>query len=99
MKKGLQTSFFLMVAMMAIMVVPELASAQITGNGGAQITTMFNKVMPIFKFGLGLYSAWKWFQYFASFNPSSAFLDIIVPALMTFLAFQLDTVLGWFKLS
>lgn len=79
-------------AMMLIM--PEMAHAQ-----------NLNKILNdgIFKsiitFGLGIYAAWKWFQYFANFSPGSAFTDIIVPAVLTFLAFKWQEVLKWFSIT
>ena len=92
-------SLFVVFAVMAIAaILPEIANAQ---TAGSNITEMLTggQVKPIIKFGLGMYAAWKWFEYFASFKPSSAFLDIILPAMMTFLAFKYDVVLGWFKIT
>ena len=53
-------------------------------------------VVKIITFGLAILAAWKWFEYFANFTPGGAFLAIVTPAVLTFLAFQWSTVLGWF---
>ena len=57
---------------------------------------------PLFKnaidIGLLIFAGWKWFGYFAGFNPDSAFKDIVVPAVITFLAFQWLDVLRWMQL-
>jgi hypothetical protein len=45
--------------------------------------------------GFGIFAAYKWFAYFSSFNPNSALLDVILPAVLTFLTFKWTTVLGW----
>jgi hypothetical protein len=46
--------------------------------------------------GLIIWAIWLWFDYFSSFDPSSAFKSAIKPAFITFLAFQWAQVLGWF---
>jgi len=77
-----------------ILVIPEMAYAQ-----------NLNKILndgtfkSIITFGLGIYAAWKWFSYFADFNPGSAFTQIIVPAVITFLAFKWLEVLKWFAIN
>jgi hypothetical protein len=48
--------------------------------------------------GFGIFAAFQWFRYFAEFNPGSALLNIILPAVLTFLTFQWNTVLHWFGL-
>ena len=100
MKKMLTTqnvkamSVFLAVAILA-MLLPDVTYAQNVGKILGD-TTYFK---PIVTFGLGIYAAWKWFQYFANFSPGSAFTDIIVPAIMTFLAFKWTEVLKWFQIT
>jgi hypothetical protein len=89
--KGVAAMTFAVLVAVILMVLPEMAMA--AGNVN-QILSNKN-FMPIVKFGLGLYAAWKWFEYFSN----SAFKDIIVPALITYLAFQIDTVLGFFGLN
>lgn len=79
-------------AMMLIM--PEMAHAKTLSN--LFIDDIFKSIIT---FGLGIYAAWKWFQYFANFSPGSAFTDIIVPAVLTFLAFKWHEVLTWFKIT
>jgi uncharacterized protein YjfI (DUF2170 family) len=93
--KGVAAMTFAVLVAVILMVLPEMAMA--AGNVN-QILSNKN-FMPIVKFGLGLYAAWKWFEYFSNFSPNSAFKDIIVPALITYLAFQIDTVLGFFGLN
>ena len=89
------SAFMVVMAITALMlVVPESAQAQ---NVGKVISDGTFK--PIISFGLGLYAAWKWFEYFANFAPRSAFTDIIVPAIITFLAFKWADVLKWMTIT
>lgn len=78
---------------------PEFAFA---GNNGQQSSLKSLLSNPFFKsavdFGLLVYAGYKWFMYFAEFDPASAFQKVLVPAVMTFLAFQWLDVLGWIKL-
>ena len=48
--------------------------------------------------GLIIFAAYQWFLYIADFNPGDAFKKIILPALVTFLAFQWKDVLKWINL-
>lgn len=94
-KKSFGTVLLVAVAMGFMFLLPEISMA--AGNVNTVLTN--NRFMPIIKFGLGLYAAWKWFEYFSNFSPGSAFRDIIVPAIITYLAFEIQTVLGFFGLN
>lgn len=85
---------FIAVAMIMTMI-PELAMAQ--SNVGTILGN--SRFKTIIKFGLGMYAAWQWFSYFNNFSPSSAFKDVIVPAIITYLAFEWETVLGFFNIT
>lgn len=85
------------VAVVAMM--PEFAMAQgndMKGNFSSFLTN------PLFKgaidLGLIIFAGYQWFMYFAEFDPSSAFKKIIVPAGITFLAFQWTDVLKWVQI-
>lgn len=85
-------SFFLgLIAVILFM--PQFAMA-----ADANVGTLLKNpnVKTIITFGLALLATWKWFEYFANFAPGNAFLMIITPGVLTFLAFQWDKVLGWF---
>lgn len=45
--------------------------------------------------GLLFLAGFQWFLYWNSFNPSNAFKEILVPAVITFIAFNWVAVLGW----
>jgi hypothetical protein len=81
------------------MSIPEVALAQ----NNAQKTNFSSLLSnPLFKnaidIGLLIFAGWKWFNYFSDFNPDSAFKSIVVPAVITFLAFQWLDVLRWMQL-
>jgi hypothetical protein len=44
--------------------------------------------------GFGLFAFWKWIEYFSSFSTGSALTGIIVPSLLTYLAFQWNTIIS-----
>lgn len=94
-KENVKATGVLMVVAMLAFLLPEASHAQNVGKllGDTQY------FKPIVTFGLGVYAGWKWFQYFANFSPGSAFTDIIVPAVMTFLAFKWTDVLKWFGIT
>lgn len=87
-------TLMLAVMVLSVALMPFSAEAQ---NLNKILTNQYFK--QIISFGLGMYAAWKWFEYFNNFSPSSAFRDIIVPAIITYLAFQWSVVLGWFGIT
>lgn len=93
-KNNLTTFSWLFVLAMVMFFIPEFAMAQ---NVNKILNDGYFK--PIITFGLGIFAAWKWFQYFAGFDPGRAFTDIIVPAIITFLAFKWQEVLKWFSIT
>lgn len=90
---------FLVLMVLTVCMVPELALASSNAQQASLKSLLSN---PFFKsaidLGLLIYAGYKWFTYFSNFNPQSAFSDILVPGVMTFLAFQWLDVLGWIKL-
>jgi hypothetical protein len=87
---------FVMLAFVAfIAMVPEFAFA-------VQGTTNIKGILGDSTFQIGLtlgfaiLAAFKWVSYFAGFDPKNALMDAIVPAVLTFLAFKWDMVIGWF---
>lgn len=85
------------VALLAFM--PEVAMAQGNDMKGNFATFLSN---PLFKgaidLGLIIFAGYQWFMYFADFDPASAFKKVIVPAGITFLAFQWTDVLKWVQI-
>lgn len=77
------------------LVMPEIAFAGKPDIKGIVSDGTFKDIVTL---GFGLFAFWKWIEYIAGFSPSSALKDMIVPALITFLAFKWTMVLGWFKL-
>lgn len=79
---------------------PEIALAQGTNAQKTNFASLLSN--PLFKnaidIGLLLLAGWRWFNYFSDFQPDSAFKNIIVPAVITFLAFQWLDVLRWMQL-
>lgn len=97
--KNLKNNYLVLsLIMMVSLVLPEVALAgnSMQGNLG----TLLNN--PLFKgaidLGLLLLAGFRWFDYFAEFDPASAFKRIIVPAVLTFLAFQWVDVLRWVQI-
>ena len=93
--KNVKTNYLVFTLLMAVMMIPEMAFA---GNSMQQnIGTLLAN--PMFKgaidLGLLLLAGFKWFDYFAEFDPKSAFRNVIVPAVLTFLAFQWLDLLRW----
>jgi hypothetical protein len=93
-------NYLFMVTLVAVVAfMPELAMAQGNDMKGNFATLLSN---PLFKgaidLGLIIFAGYKWFMYFANFDPASAFKEVIVPAGITFLAFQWTDVLKWVQL-
>lgn len=88
-------NYLVFTLMMAVMMIPELAFAGNSAQGN--INQLLSN--PLFKgaidLGLLLLAGFKWFDYFAEFDPKSAFRNVIIPAVLTFLAFQWLDVLRW----
>ena len=84
----------------AVFLFPEIALA---GNGNTQ-TTNFQEFVTngVFKtiidMGLLFLAAFQWFLYWNGWSPQGAFKDILVPAVITFMAFNWIEVLGWIGL-
>ena len=78
-----------------IAIFPSVALAQTGGveflNNLVQNDT-FKKTMDM---GLILLAGYQWFMYLNGFKPDGAFKDIIVPAAITFFAFNWVRVLSW----
>lgn len=76
-----------------------VANAQGVGGGAAKTslqTLLNNKTFSTtITLGFGIYSAFKWFDYFNNFSTGDALRGIIVPAVLTYLAFNWQVVLGW----
>jgi hypothetical protein len=94
-----ETIFFLVIVSLVIFF-PELSYAENNSQSG-NFKNFISKgaVKSALDFGLLFTAAYKWFSYFINWNPANAFLEVIVPGLMTFLAFNWLTVLGWFGLG
>ena len=94
------TYILLAVFVMVEVFMPELALAQGTNDMKGHFSTFLTN--PFFKgaidLGLIIFAGYQWFMYFADFDPSSAFKKVIVPAGITFLAFQWTDVLRWVQL-
>jgi hypothetical protein len=67
------------------------------GIDNGNISTIFrnSNFQTCVTIGFGLFAFYKWVEYFANFNVSSALRDIIMPSLLTFLCFQWNKVLQW----
>lgn len=93
--KNLSFMFVFFVAL----VMPEIVFA---GNSAQQNFQEFvtNGVFKnIIDLGLLFLAAFQWFLYVNGFRPENAFKDIIVPAVITFMAFNWVDVLGWVGLA
>ena len=55
----------------------------------------YDKLQIAITMGFGIFAAYKWFEYFSGFKPESAMINIILPAVLTFLTFQWPQVLTW----
>lgn len=94
-------NYVMMIFFIMICFCPELAFA---GNDNSQIANfknfvtqgMFKKVMDL---GLLVYAGVKWFDYLNGWSPNGAFKDILIPAMVTFAAFNWITMLGWVGLT
>jgi hypothetical protein len=81
-------------ATLLAMVVSTDAFAQI--NNGNIGTIFRNQNFQVcVTIGFGLFTFYKWVEYFANFQVSSALREIIIPAILTFLCFQWNKVLQW----
>ena len=57
------------------------------------LTSGQSKLIPGITTGFALFAAVKWIEYFAGFSTNSALSAAIVPALLTFLTFQWESIL------
>lgn len=96
--KKFNSKYLFFTMMMVVMMIPEMAFAGNSMQGN--IGTLLNN--PLFKgaidLGLLLLAGFKWFDYFAEFDPKTAFRNVIIPAVLTFLAFQWLDVLRWVQI-
>ena len=89
------TNIFFFVFLAIQLFLPEVALA-----GNSQ-TTNFQEFVTngVFKtvidMGLLFLAAFQWFLYWNGWSPQNAFKDVLVPAVITFLAFNWITVLKW----
>lgn len=72
-------------------------NAYAAGNMKGNINTIIQnpQIAAGITVGFGILALFKWIQYFGDFKPESALQNAIVPAMLTFLTFQWQTVLGW----
>lgn len=84
------TKWILMTAVMFIMTA--LCSTEVFANNAqfGELSGFVTTGMPkkIIDFGFAGYCLWLWFKFFMDFQPAGFLKDIIVPALMTVLAFN-----------
>lgn len=92
--------FLLLVGVFAVLGTTEVAFAQ--NNSKVQNFKTF-LTDPFFKGAIDLtlliLAGYKWFSYINNFNPSNAFMEALVPAALTFFAFQWTQVLNWVGLN
>lgn len=95
MKKENIATMFTMILTAAMVFSPELALA---GNTFGNIATILNDqyVAGVITFAFGLLAAYRVIMLFANFSPDGFFEKSITPAILVFLAFQWQTVIGWF---
>ena len=80
------------------LVIPAVAFAQQDGVDFLNrlvANTTFKKIIDM---GLILLAGYQWFMYMNGFKPSDAFKDVLVPASITFFAFNWTLVLKWLGL-
>lgn len=93
-KENMAAKIFFGIFLVAIMVIPELAMAQFDGKF---LSITENKTFAnTITFGLFCYAGYSWFQFFSSFELASAFMNILKPAIVTFLAFKWKEALTFF---
>ena len=68
-------------------------------SAGITAITQEGHFTKILSLGFAVGAVYSWIQYFANFKPESALTNIFVPAILTYLAFQWQTVLSWFNLG
>lgn len=95
--KEMWVNLSLMIFALAMVIVPEMALAGNQGNLQAILNDRF--VVVAITLGFGLVAAVKWIEYAGSWGTSSALTGLIAPAILTFMAFQWQTVLSWFGLG
>lgn len=89
-------NYFAFLIVFAVMLMfPEVALAENTQTGNFENFVTNGVFKTVIDLGLLFLAAFQWFLYWNGFNPSNAFKDIIVPAVITFIAFNWITVLGW----
>lgn len=81
----------------------DLAMAAETGGKNTAQQYFRNLIMTdTFKtsmdLGFLIYAALKWYTYFNNFNPATAFIDIVIPAFITFVAFNWVTFLQFVQI-
>jgi hypothetical protein len=80
-----------------------LMTAMVSSNAAYAATTNQNikkllgdeTLSTTITIGFGIFAAFKWFEYFSGFDPGTALIKIILPAVLTFMTFQWQTVLKW----
>lgn len=88
---------YLMFAIVVVAgMIPELGFAQ-TMDAKSQISSLFKNetFSAAINFGLIVYAGYQWFVYFNGFDPGKAFKEAIVPAGITWFAFNWQTALSW----
>lgn len=73
---------------LGIILLPEIALAGNTQTQNFQRFVTEGVFKNVIDLGLLFLAAFQWFLYWNSFSPEKAFKDIIVPAVITFLAFN-----------
>lgn len=93
--KTLVTQKYLVFALVAITVmVPELAHASSASRSVSELLT--NRYFAgAIDLGLLILAGFKWFDYLADFKPDGAFKAALIPAVITFAAFQWQDALRW----
>jgi hypothetical protein len=77
------------------LIVPEMAFAGNAAQGNFQEFVTNGVFKTVIDLGLLFLAAFQWFLYWNGWNPQNAFKDILGPAVITFIAFNWITVLGW----
>jgi hypothetical protein len=89
------------ISLVLIALSPELALAQSSNTAQSSLNSLITD--PYFKksldFGLIIFAGYQWFLYFNNFNPANAFKEAIVPAVITWFAFQWPTAFKWVGLT
>jgi hypothetical protein len=93
-KENVAAKIFFGIFLLAVMIIPELAFAQFDGTflSITQNKTFANTVT----FGLFCYAGYTWFSFFSNFELASAFMNVLKPAIITFLAFKWQEALTFF---